>query len=234
MHSSIASIRCVRERRRRLLRFLNSTPARVITILLLGQAAILYSSIRPEAVPPGKPLSAFPLMVGPWQLQEEGVIDQDTRDVLKADDLLNRVYADPSSNQAANLFIAAFRSQRNGKAPHSPKNCLPGNGWTPLNEREIRIDVGAAAPIPVNEYVVQHGEARSVVLYWYQSRDRAVANEYKAKFWVIADAIRYNRTDTALIRVIVPIINRDTNAAERTATSFVQTFYHPIRQFLPA
>ena len=140
-------------------------------------------------------------MVGPWQLQEEGVIDQDTRDVLKADDLLNRVYADPSSNQAANLFIAAFRSQRNGKAPHSPKNCLPGNGWTPLNEREIRIDVGAAAPIPVNEYVVQHGEARSVVLYWYQSRDRAVANEYKAKFWVIADAIRYNRTDTALIRV---------------------------------
>lgn len=206
----------------------------MVSILLIAQAAILYSSIRPEAVPSGKPLGTFPIRVGPWQLEQEGVIDQDTRDVLKADDLLNRVYTDPWTQQGADLFIAAFRSQRNGKAPHSPKNCLPGNGWTPLNEREIQIDVAARAPIPVNEYVVQHGESRSVVLYWYQSRDRAVANEYKAKFWVIADAIRYDRTDTALIRVIVPILNRDTATAEGTAIRFVQTFYHPIRQFLPA
>ena len=206
----------------------------MISLLLLGQTALVYSTIRPEAVPSGKPLSTFPLSIGPWQLQEEGVIDQETRDVLKADDLLNRVYIDPSGGRAASLFIAAFRSQRDGKAPHSPKNCLPGNGWTPLNEREIRIDVNAAAAIPVNEYVVQHGESRSVVLYWYQSRDRAVASEYKAKFWVIADAIRYNRTDTALIRVIVPIMNRDTDNAERAAISFVQTVYAPIRQFLPS
>jgi EpsI family protein len=217
-----------------LLRFLNSTPARVITLLLLGQAAILYSSIRPEAVPLGKPLNTFPKNIASWQLVQEGVIDQETQDVLKADDLLNRVYADPSSNQSASLFIAAFRSQRNGKAPHSPKNCLPGNGWTPLDQHEVQIDIGGAAPIPVNEYVVQHGESRSVVLYWYQSRDRAVASEYKAKFWVIADAMRYNRTDTALIRVIVPVSNRDASSAEAVAVHFVQTFYAPIRQFLPA
>ncbi len=217
-----------------MLNFLNSTSARVITLLLIGQTAVLYSSIRPEAIPAGKPLNMFPLSIGPWQLQQEGLIDQETRDVLKADDLLNRVYVDPSGGRAASLFIAAFRSQRDGKAPHSPKNCLPGNGWTPLNEREVRIDVHAAAPIPVNEYVVQHGESRSVVIYWYQSRDRAVANEYKAKFWVIADAIRYNRTDTALIRVIVPIMNRDADTAERAAISFIQTVYAPIRQFLPA
>jgi EpsI family protein len=217
-----------------LLKFLKSTPARVITILLLGQAAILYSSVRPEAIPPGKPLSLFPATVGPWHLVQEGLIDQDTRDVLNADDLLNRVYADPSSRQSADLFIAAFRSQRNGQAPHSPKNCLPGNGWTPLDQRIIHIDVGAAAPIPVNEYVVQHGESRSVVLYWYQSRDRSVASEYRAKFWVIADAIRYNRTDTALVRVIVPVVDRDADSAGRTAIGFVQSFFAPIRQFLPA
>jgi EpsI family protein len=215
-----------------LFRFLNSTPARVISILLLGQAAILYSSIRPEAIPAGKPLAAFPRSVDSWQLQQEGLIDQETQDVLKADDLLNRVYGDSASNQAS-LFIAAFRSQRNGKAPHSPKNCLPGNGWTPLDQHEIQIDVGGRA-IPVNEYVVQHGESRSVVLYWYQSRDRSVASEYKAKFWVIADAMRYNRTDTALVRVIVPVNNRDAASAEAVAVRFVQSFYAPLRQFLPA
>jgi EpsI family protein len=148
--------------------------------------------------------------------------------------LLTRLYVDRAGNRAADLYIATFRSQRNGKSPHSPKNCLPGNGWTPLESNEITIDVGAAAPIPVNRWVITHGESRSLVFYWYQSRDRAVADEFKAKFWVIADAIRYNRTDTALIRVIVPVVDHNTERANSTAVDFVKAFYQSVREFLPA
>jgi EpsI family protein len=216
------------------LNFLNSTPARLVTVLLLAQAALLYSSIRPEATPAGQPLAQFPRTVGPWQLEQEGVIDAEEQAVLRADDTMIRSYADRSTGRGANLYIAAFRSQRDGKTPHSPKNCLPGNGWTPLEAYEETIDVGAATPISVNRYVVQHGDARSLVLYWYQSRDRAVASEYKAKFWVVADAIRLNRTDTALVRVIVPIANKDSARAESVAIDFVRTFYPTIRKFLPA
>ena len=46
-------------------------------------------------------------------------------------------------------------------------------------------------------------------MYWYQSRQRVVASEYTAKFWVMADAIRLNRTDTALVRVVMPILASD-------------------------
>jgi EpsI family protein len=217
-----------------LLKFLNSTPARLVTLLLVAQAALLYSSIRPEMVPASKPLSEFPQTLGPWQETQEGVIDQETREVLNADDLLNRVYVDRAARAGADLFLAAFRTQRNGKAPHSPKNCLPGSGWTPLNSSEFTIDVGRNAPITVNRYVVAHGDDRSVVLYWYQSRDRAIASEYTAKFWVVMDAIRLNRTDTALIRIVVPIVNRDEDQAVSTAVAFVKTFYGAIRQNLPA
>ena len=214
--------------------FLTSWQARIVTILLLAQAGFMYSSIRPEAVPPGRPLADFPTTIAGWQLRQEGVIDAETQAILKADDLLTRVYSEPATGRGADLYIAAFRSQRNGKAPHSPKNCLPGAGWTPLDQGEITIDVGAVAPIPVNRYVVVHGESRSVVLYWYQSRDRAVASEYSAKFWVVADAIRLNRTDTALIRVIVPIANGAMAAADQTAIDFVKAAYGTIRQFLPS
>jgi EpsI family protein len=217
-----------------LLRFLNSGPARLVTLLLVAQAAVLYSSIRPEAVPLGKPLSEMPRDIGPWKFVEEGVVDAETQSVLKADDLLNRVFVDPTTNVGVNLFIASFRSQRNGKAPHSPKNCLPGNGWTPLQSEELALDVGRRTPLTVNQWVIEHGDNRSVVLYWYQSRDRAVASEYKAKFWVIADAIRYNRTDTALIRVVVPVANRDQDRATKTAIDFVKAFYGTIREYLPA
>ncbi len=205
-----------------------------MTLLLLAQAAILYSSIRPEAVPAVEPLANIAPNLGPWRFQQDRTVDAETLAVLKADDTLDRVYIDPAANVGVNLFIAAFRSQRNGKTPHSPKNCLPGNGWTPLRQDELAIDVGQSAPIAVNRYVVAYGENQSLVLYWYQSRDRAVASEYKAKFWVIMDAIRLNRTDTALVRVTVPISNRDVDQATRTAEDFVKTFYSSIRHNLPA
>jgi len=215
-------------------KFLNSTPARVVTVLLIAQAALLYSSIRPEAVPPGRPLAEFPKILGSWQLQQEGVVEPEILETLNADDILTRTYVDPSAGVGANLFIASFRSQRTGKAPHSPKNCLPGSGWEPLDSSEIQADFGGGVVIPVNRYVVAHGESRSLVLYWYQSRDRAVANEYKAKFWVVADAMRYNRTDSALVRIIVPVIDKDADRAERTALSFGKAFYSTIRSFLPS
>lgn len=202
------------------------------TLLIVLQGALIYSAVRPEAVPAGRPLSMLPATLGSWRLLQEGVIDDDTRNVLKADDLLNRFYG--SGTQGANLFVAAFRSQRNGKAPHSPKNCLPGSGWTPLNSTQVSIDVGRAMPIVVNQYVVAHGDDRSLVLYWYQSRDRAIASEYTAKFWVVVDAMRLNRTDTALVRVVVPIVNRDENAAAKSATDFVKAFYGTLREYLPA
>src|SRR5579862_7924131 len=215
-----------------MLKFLHSTPARVVTVLLLLQTVLLYASHRPEIIPPSRPLDQTPPTLGSWKMGQDLAIDPEIREQLNADDLINRTYTD--GNQGASLFVAAFRSQRMGKAPHSPKNCLPGSGWEPLSSGEISIDVGEPAPIVVNRYIVTHADQRSLVLYWYQSRDRVVAGELKAKFWVMADAIRLNRTDTALVRVIVPVVNGDAEGATRAGASFVQSFFGVLRQFLPA
>lgn len=214
--------------------FLKSKAMLAATVLLLAQAAVLYSSIRPEAIPEGRPLAQLPLNMGPWVFIEDYAVDQETRDVLKADDLLYRGYKDPSTGRFATLEVAAFRSLRNGKTPHSPKNCLPGSGWTQLSSNMYPIEIGDPHPIVVNRYVVQHGDDRSVVLYWYQSRQRVVASEYAAKFWVMADAIRLNRTDTAMIRVVVPMVREDADAATDTAANFIQSFFGPLRGILPS
>ena len=215
-----------------MLKFLQSSAALAATAIIVIQGALLYSANRPETVPSSRPLAGVPAMLGLWRLTQEGLVDQETRDVLQADDLLNRYYSDGSAG--ANLFVAAFRSQRTGKAPHSPKNCLPGSGWEPLVSDEYSFDPGVGAPITVNRYVVAHGDDRSLVLYWYQSRDRVVAGEYKAKFWVVVDSMSLNRTDTALVRVVVPIVNRDEEAATKMASDFVRSFYGTLRQYLPA
>lgn len=215
--------------------FLKSTPARLLTAVLVLQIAGLVAVSRREAVPMSRPLAEFPAQLGAWSLVQEGAVDQETRDVLRADDILTRAYADPAQGRGASLFVAYFKSQRAGQAPHSPKNCLPGAGWTPSESDLLSIPVvGRAQPIVVNRYVVSKGEEKSVVLYWYQSRDRVVASEYRAKIYLVADAIRYNRTDTALVRVIVPVVGDDTTTATTTAQEFVQSFFMALRRHLPA
>ena len=110
---------------------------------------------------------------------------------------------------------------------------MPGSGWTQLSSQSYPLDAGVGAPIVVNRYVIVHGQERELVLYWYQSRDRVVADEFRAKYWVVADAIRLNRTDTALVRVIIPIANNDEDTATRTGTAFIRSFFGTLRQYLP-
>jgi EpsI family protein len=101
-----------------------------------------------------------------------------------------------------------------------------------VNDR-IPIDLpGVGRPL-VNHYIVAHGDARSVVLYWYQSRDRVVASEYWAKFYTMVDSLASNRSDTALVRVVVPTGPGDQATADRVAIEFAQTMFPSIRAALP-
>jgi EpsI family protein len=206
----------------------------VLSVMLLAQGALFYGSSRSEPVALAKALGGFPAQVGSWREVREAVMDQDVKDALRADDYLTRDYVE-APGRIANLFVAFFRSQRAGQTPHSPKNCLPGSGWVWTVSDTIPIAVsGRAAPIEINRYVVSKGEERAVVLYWYQSRDRVVASEYQAAAFVAWDALRYNRTDTALVRVVVPVAGGREEMATRSGVEFVQAMFTMLRQFLPA
>jgi len=215
--------------------FLQSKSARILTVLLLVQAGAFYGFSRSENIPKHTPLSQFSLDGTDWVLRQEVPLDQETLDVLKADDILSRVYQNKVNGQMATLFIAYFSTQRTGKTPHSPKNCLPGSGWVQMHSSLLSIPVqGEPKPISVNDYSVARGDNQDVVLYWYQARDRVIASEYAAKIFTVTDSIRYNRSDTALVRVVVPVNDGDTQAATQTAVSFVKTFFDPLLHFLPA
>ncbi len=214
--------------------FLRRTPARILTGFLLLQALAFYGLSREEDPLELRPLSELPAQIGDWQLVREGTIEQEILDVLKADDVLNRIYRSADSRARASLYVAFFKSQRTGAAPHSPKNCIPGSGWLPTASAIVSLPVsGRPEPISVNRYVITKGDEKSVVLYWYQSRDRVIASEYTARFYLIADAIRYNRTDTALVRVIVPVLQGDEDAAMRAASRFAHDSFPHISALLP-
>jgi EpsI family protein len=205
----------------------------VLSALLIAQAAAYYGVSRPEPVPLSKPLDQFPADMGAWRMVHELVMDAGTKDVLRADDYLSRDYA-RSPGEVVNLFVAYFKSQRSGQTPHSPKNCLPGSGWVWTDSDTIRVTVaGRAAPLEINRYIVSRGENKAVVLYWYQSRDRVVASEYKAAAFVAWDALHYNRTDTALVRVVTPMNDGRSDTATESGIDFIQSSFATLRTFFP-
>lgn len=213
---------------------LRSRPARILTVLLLLQAGAFYALGRPEPVRVVSPLSTFPSEFGSFRLVQEGVVDQESMAVLRADDVLTRVYAHREGQFAANLFIAYFFTQRTGKTPHSPKNCLPGSGWLPVMSDRIEISVpGHAAPVRANRYVVARGENQSLVIYWYQTSRRTVASEYWAKIYTVLDAIRYNRSDAALVKVTLPIRDGGVEQATAHARTFITAFYDKLTPYFP-
>lgn len=203
-----------------------------LTAVLVVQALLFYSASHGENTPLPAPLTAFPLVMGSWHMIQEGAIDQETRDVLKADDLMSRVYA--SHEGGAELFIAYFKTQREGQSPHSPKNCLPGSGWQTVPAESGRVDVTVpGGSIHINRYVVSKGEAQSVVYYWYQQQGRVIADEFAAKFYLVSDSIRRHRSDAALVRVVVPTRTDAVQNAEMVGADFIAAAYPVIRTFLP-
>jgi EpsI family protein len=213
--------------------FLRRRTTIILTILLLAQAAVYYMLPRGQDVPLSQPLSEFPTSADEWNRYQEGYLDEQVLAVLKADDTLSRDYR-TAGGQHVNLFVAYFRSQRDGRAPHSPKNCLPGSGWSPMDAGVVDVNLDSGRSIQVNRYLVTKGDNWSMVYYWYQSRQRVVASEYWAKFYLVADSLREHRTDTAIVRIVVPMQPNQPAPADQAATSFIRAVYPLLSRHLPS
>ena len=130
------------------------------------------------------------------------------------------------------MYVGYYASQRTGDTIHSPKNCLPGAGWDPVQSGYIKISIPGGRQIVVNEYVIQQGLDKQLVFYWYQGRGRVIASEYSGKFWMVADAISRNRTDGALVRLVTPMNDGEVHARARLV-SFTQLLFPQLESIIP-
>jgi EpsI family protein len=187
---------------------------RFITIvILLGITALLLRSRNSaETIAPHPPLESFPRNLGNWK-SVDLPLTKDVRDVLGPGDFLLRDYQDSANAPPVGLFVAYFPSQRSGDTIHSPKNCLPGAGWSPLRSDRVVLNIPGQPAFQANRYLVAKGQERSLVLYWYWAHDRAVASEYWAKYYLVADSIRMHRSDGSLVRLATLLMPGETVAS---------------------
>jgi EpsI family protein len=200
--------------------------------LLVGGLLVMQLRSSGEPVPIREPLDAFPEQVGRWQGQEGTIFDVDTLNVLKVKDYLVRRYVNPDGRSAW-LYIGYWDTQRKGAQMHSPRNCLPGAGWEPLEATTVRIALpGHYGSIRVNQYLVQKDQDQQLVMYWYQAQGRAVTGEVAARVELVKNAITRNRTDGALVRLSSPIYGSVQETSDMLA-DYVRAMYPVLNAYLP-
>ena len=207
----------------------------VLSIILLAASAFIARASRPEITPIRESLSGISMKIGNWEGRRAPDMGERVLAKLGVDDYINRTYYDPA-HFPIGLYIGYYQSQRQGDTIHSPLNCLPGAGWNPVKKGHIKIPFGDKSAIEINRIVILKGVNKQVVLYWYQSHGRVVASEYWGKIYTVFDALRTNRTDAALVRIMCPVAGTETAAeidAENRGIDFVKLLYPLLARYLP-
>lgn len=176
-----------------------------IAILALATVAATAMPRRAEVPQARKDFSEFPMTLAEWEGRPE-VMEQVYVDALKFTDYSLANYADDTGH-TVNFYAAYYASQRKGESVHSPRSCLPGGGWEieSLSQRNIDGVTVSGVPLRVNRVLISYGDQKQLVYYWFQQRGRVITNEYRVKWDMLVDAITRNRTDGALVRLVIPM-----------------------------
>mgnify|MGYP003393261258 CR=1 FL=1 len=177
--------------------------AYLCSVVLLAPFTLFSTVVvdREEMAPPRTAFIDFPMLMDGWQ-GAPFALEQQYIDALRFDDYVLADYRS-DKEQPVNFYAAYYRSQRKGQSAHSPHSCLPGGGWeiASLTQRDLPVSQGMMQPLSVNRVVIQKGDQKQIVLYWFKQRERHLTNEYLVKVYLLWDAFSRQRTDGALVRL---------------------------------
>ena len=209
----------------------------ITSIILLSVTAASYSLLpeRSEEIPDRSQFLSFPYKIDEWSSNRKQ-LEKKYINALKFEDYLLANYS--NQNATLELYIAYYESQRKGESAHSPRSCLPGSGWRITDRSTVKIPYQAKNHendfINVSRMLVQKGNSKYLMYYWFKQRHRHITNEYLVKWYLFWDGMMKNRTDGALIRVMYPLpTDIDVHDGDETIQSFISATLPNLPEYVP-
>ncbi len=214
---------------------LNKSVFIVFILLSVGIGASETFKSRVDIIPQRKAFLTFPTQIGAWHGRND-YLTQNYLDELKLTDYVIVNFTSPETQGYVNFYSAYYQSQRKGVVVHSPRSCLPGDGWQisqieQLDFPELKLD---GQGLHLNRAIIAKGENKQLVYFWFQQRGRDIANEYMVKWYIFFDSITMNRTDGALIRLMTSVDNaEDISAADQRLQAFLKDLLVVMPPYFP-
>ena len=221
------------------LRFTRASKAMILSAVLMAGAALGWQTIpdRGSGDVARDSFALFPRSLGGWE--QEGAsrtLSAGVVNVLGADDYHSVNFAKPGAGATVELFSAWYQDQSQGGV-HSPEICLPGGGWEIawLERTDMTEAMNWDRPFMINRAIIQKGETRMMVFYWFDQKGRKIAWDMAAKYWLLVDGVRTGRTDGALVRLTTRILPDESDAqAEARLMDLMREAMRPLDRFIPS
>jgi exosortase D (VPLPA-CTERM-specific) len=220
------------------LQFVQPSRALITATGLMLAAILAWQSVpdRQGTMAERDVFALYPRTLGEWQqVGSPEVLEPKVAQALKADDYRSVNFVRTASEPAVGFFSAWYRDQSDGGV-HSPEICLPGSGW------EIawleRVDIADRVDYPgefnINRAIIQKGETRMMVYYWFDQKGRKVAWDFAAKMYLLLDSITMGRKDGAIVRLTTLIAEDETDAeAEARLNDMLRQVIPTVERFIP-
>ena len=197
-----------------------------LSLLLVIFSFLLKGISSQHPVPLKKPLGLFPKTIDGFRFQRANQMPPEVEKALGVDDYIMWDYC--HQRKCVSLYIGFFEEQQEGAMIHSPKHCMPGGGWLPVEDKIITLKT-SKGPIKINRFLLQKGGEKLLVYYWYQGRGRIVADEYRDRLYLLFDRLFKRRSDGALVR----LITNYEPGAEELLQEFTKALLPVLNDFLP-
>lgn len=214
-----------------------------VLLAFLGLNFYIYNFFATEEVRPERDsFSLFPMQLGDWVCEGSEDMGEAVERNLGVTDYLLCRYQRRKPFGIVDAYVGYHATQvrtegggPNENAIHPPKHCLPGSGWDIIDHRRVDLDLPGLPqrPGPVNRMVIAKGDARQLVFYWYQSRGRVIADDWKKIVLMSLDRATVNRTDGSLIRFTAPIIQKDEARAEKQIFELATLVLADLHDYVP-
>ena len=210
-----------------------------ISCAVVGSMLIFnaFAPSRVEIIPTRNSFVEFPLTFDGWS-GYRSTMEQVYIDALKFDDytMINYMEEGGAGQNPIQFYSAWYDSQQAGESAHSPRTCLPGGGWQIMEIDQVSLGqlVYGSQHLHVNRVLIGKGDSKQLVYYWFQQRGRIITNEYMVKWYLFWDSLTRNRTDGALVRLVVPISEgQSVEIVEKRMQRFLASIAPRLDAFIP-
>jgi exosortase D (VPLPA-CTERM-specific) len=213
-----------------------ATKSAIAALVAVVVTAAVFPVLKlPDTSAPARAeFTHFPRNIDRWSGTDLAV-DAAALDNLKPTDYLSVNFVDLAQKDMVALWVAYYSTQEIGEAIHSPRICIPAGGWRISQIQPVALNAGeGAGALTVNRAIIQKGNEKALVYYWFQGRGRIEASEYAVKVHLMSDAMLRQRTDGALVRLVTPIFeNEQVSVSEQRLQSFLTALRPQLAPYLP-
>ena len=202
-------------------------------LVAAGTAFTFLVDVNTEYEPDRKRFVSFPRVLDGWKGRDQ-FLERRIVKKLAFSDYMQVDYRN-DDNQVVNFYVAYYKNQRKGESPHSPQACIPGGGWniSDIQTRSIPLK-SSDTPLKANRVIIQKGEVKQLVYYWFDQRGRNMTNEYIVKWHLLEDALFKKRTDGALVRLVTPVYPKEDEAtADARIAEMVNLISPRMHKYIP-